>query len=149
VSELADLKLRPIQCEDAQAVAELAGQLGHKRSPDQVREWVEGLAGREDQTAFVAELAGEVVGMVEVLIERRLHSGTFGLIGGLVVKDGVRSRGVGRLLCRQAEEWSRQKGVKKIRVTSRSTREAAHRFYLRDGYETVKTSLVFEKTLER
>jgi hypothetical protein len=32
-------------------------------------------------------------------------------------------------------------------VTSRSTREDAHRFYLRDGYERIKTSAVFEKVL--
>lgn len=149
MSDLADLKLRPIQCKDAQAVAELAVQLGYKRSPEQVLVWVEGLAERKDQAAFVAELGGEVVGWIEVSLERRLQSETFGMIGGLVVKDGIRSQGVGRLLCRHAEEWSRQMGVKKIRVTSRSRREAAHRFYLRDGYETVKTSLVFEKALER
>jgi GNAT superfamily N-acetyltransferase len=109
---------------------------------------VEGLAQRRDQTAFVAELDGEVVGWVEVSLERRLQSETFAMIGGLVVKEGLRSQGVGGLLCRQAEEWSRVQGVKQIRVTSRSTREAAHRFYLRDGYEVAKTSLVFEKSLE-
>ena len=149
MNDLADMKLRPVQCEDAQAVAELAAQLGYKRTTDQIREWVENLSEYEDQAAFVAEIAGEVIGWVEVSLERRLQSDTFGMIGGLVVKDGVRSHGVGRLLCRRAEEWSRQKGVKKIRVTSRSTREAAHRFYLRDEYEVVKTSLVFEKTMER
>ena len=149
MNDLADMKLRPVQCEDAQAVAELAAQLGYKRTTDQIREWVENLSEYEDQAAFVAEIAGEVIGWVEVSLERRLQSDTFGMIGGLVVKDGVRGQGVGRLLCRRAEEWSRQKGVKKIRVTSRSTREAAHRFYLRDEYEVVKTSLVFEKTMER
>lgn len=141
--------VRPIESRDAQAVAELARQLGYERSPDQVRFWVEDLANCGDQAAFVAELAGEVVAWIEVSLERRLQSETFGMIGGLVVKDGIRSRGIGGLLCRHAEQWSREKGAKKIRVTSRSTREAAHRFYLRDGYEVVKTSLVFEKPLER
>jgi len=32
-------------------------------------------------------------------------------------------------------------------VTSRMSREGAHRFYLREGYERVKTSAVFEKIL--
>jgi hypothetical protein len=32
-------------------------------------------------------------------------------------------------------------------VTSLSTREDAHRFYLRDGYSEVKMSRVFEKRL--
>jgi hypothetical protein len=34
-----------------------------------------------------------------------------------------------------------------LRVTSRSTREGAHRFYLREGFVHTKTSLVFEKVL--
>ena len=69
------------------------------------------------------------------------------MIGGLVVSDRVRSRGIGRRLCERAEEWTRDQGLETLRVTSRSTREDAHRFYLRDGYREVKTSLVFEKPL--
>jgi GNAT superfamily N-acetyltransferase len=67
------------------------------------------------------------------------------MIGGLVVSDRVRSRGIGRRLCRRTEQWTWEQGLDTLRVTSRSTREGAHRFYLRDGYRDVKTSLVFEK----
>jgi len=35
--------------------------------------------------------------------------------------------------------------MERMRVTSRSTRLDAHRFYLRDGYRALKTSQVFEK----
>jgi GNAT superfamily N-acetyltransferase len=64
-----------------------------------------------------------------------------------VVRDGVRGLGVGKRLCAEVEEWSRGKGLAVVRVTSRSTREAAHRFYLREGYRQTKTSAVFEKVL--
>jgi GNAT superfamily N-acetyltransferase len=77
----------------------------------------------------------------------RLQSPRFTLIGGLVVKDGVRGGGIGRRLCEEVERWSGDKGVEMVRVTSRSSREEAHRFYLRDGYRHTKTSLVFEKKL--
>ena len=85
-------------------------------------------------------------------MERQLQSAPFELIGGLVVRDGLRNRGVGRRLCEAAENWCRDQGQVTLRVTSRSTRTSAHRFYLRgfylkDGYETVKTSMVFEKKL--
>jgi GNAT superfamily N-acetyltransferase len=113
-----------------------------------VRRWIHDLDSRSEQACFVAELSGEVVAWIDVSLERHLQSEVFGLIGGLVVKDGVRGAGIGRRLCEQAEAWSRQQGAKKIRVTSRSTREAAHRFYLRDGYRQTKISMVFEKPLE-
>lgn len=148
MSDSAELRLRPIMARDAEAVAELTAQLGYQRTADQVRDWLEAVGERGGQAAFVADLAGEVVGWIEVSLEHRLQSETFGLIGGLVVRDGLRGAGIGRRLCERAEQWSAEQGAKKIRVTSRRTREGAHRFYLRDGYQQVKVSVVFEKKLD-
>jgi GNAT superfamily N-acetyltransferase len=144
----AQMNIRPICPDDADAVAELVAQLGYERTREQVLRWVYDLGSRPEQACFVAELKGEVVAWIDVSLEHHLQSDVFGLIGGLVVKDGVRGAGIGRRLCEQAEDWSRRQGAKKIRVTSRSTREAAHRFYLRDGYRQTKVSMVFEKPLE-
>jgi GNAT superfamily N-acetyltransferase len=96
---------------------------------------------------FVACVGDAVVGWVDVAITLRLQSQPFALIGGLVVKEGLRGQRIGKRLCEEAEAWSRAQGVGVIRVTSRSTREDAHRFYLRNGYTDVKTSRVFEKKL--
>ncbi|HUY93971.1 MAG TPA: GNAT family N-acetyltransferase [Terracidiphilus sp.] len=131
---------------DAEAVAELSRQLGYDRSAEEIRAWIRDAAGRPaEQAAFVACVGGKVAGWIEVSIERRLQSAPFAMIGGLVVRDGERGRGIGRQLCQRAEAWTWEQGLTTVRVTSRSTREGAHRFYLRDGYEQVKTSLVFEK----
>lgn len=148
MSDGSQVNIRPIRREDADAVADLVTQLGYERTPEQVRRWVHDLDSRSGQTAFVAEVNNEVVAWIDVSLEHHLQSEVCGLIGGLVVKDGLRSASIGRRLCEQAEDWSRQHGAKKIRVTSRSTREAAHRFYLRDGYRQTKISMVFEKPLE-
>jgi GNAT superfamily N-acetyltransferase len=135
-----------MQHEDAETVAQLTTQLGYARNACEIAGWI-ARCGREpaEQIAFVACVGEEVVAWIEVSIERRLQSQAFGMIGGLVVSDHVRGRGIGRRLCERAEEWTREQGPETLRVTSRSTREDAHRFYLRDGYSEVKTSLVFEK----
>lgn len=138
--------IREMAPSDAEMVASLTAQLGYERTAAEIRDWIAGLdAVRSRQAAFVACLGDRVVGWVEVSIERRLQSPDFALIGGLVVNQGRRSRGIGRRLCQQAEEWGWQHGAAKLRVTSRSTRAEAHRFYLREGFEAVKTSMVFEK----
>jgi GNAT superfamily N-acetyltransferase len=140
--------IRAIAAGDAVAAAELARQLGYERTAAQIAGWIAGLAGREnEQQAFVACRGEEVIGWIEVAMQRHLQSDEFALIGGLVVKEGVRSAGIGGQLCRHAERWAAARAVKAMRVTSRSTREAAHRFYERDGYERVKMSVVFEKAL--
>lgn len=131
---------------DAEAAAELTKQLGYDRSAAEIRAWIRDAATRpSEQVAFVACVDGQVAGWIEVSIERRLQSEPFAMIGGLVVRDGERGSGIGRQLCQRAEAWAWERGLGNVRVTSRSTREGAHRFYLRDGYEQVKTSLVFEK----
>ena len=140
-----DLMIRQIEPGDEQAVSLLIAQLGYRRTPEQVLEWMAGTGTSSQQAAFVACRNGEVEGWIEISIERRLQSSPFALIGGLVVKEGLRGQGIGRQLCRRAEGWSWDRQVETVRVTSRSTRPDAHRFYVRDGYRVVKTSMVFEK----
>ena len=142
------LLIREILHGDAVAAAQLAKQLGYERTPAEVGDWIGSMnAPGDSRMAFVACLGDEMVGWIEISIVWHLQSDPAGLIGGLVVKDGVRNAGIGRQLCERAERWAVEKGVSVMRVTSRSTREAAHRFYLRDGYRQVKMSCVFEKQL--
>jgi GNAT superfamily N-acetyltransferase len=142
------LLVRVIAHEDAAAVAELCGQLGYTVSVAAVEEQIGRLAGcAESQVALVACMGAEVLGWIEAAITCHLQSAPHVLITGLVVRDGTRSLGVGKRLCAEVEAWSRAKDVRMVRVTSRMSREGAHRFYLREGYERVKTSAVFEKIL--
>lgn len=149
VERRSKIVVRPVEGGDADAIGELIVQLGYARPPEEVQRWIEELPiWAERQAAFVASEEDRIMGWIEVSLERRLQTVPFALIGGLVVRDGVRGKGIGRLLCEAAERWSREHGAGVVRVTSRSTREAAHQFYLRDGYSQVKTSLVFEKRLQ-
>jgi GNAT superfamily N-acetyltransferase len=141
------LLIRPIESRDAAEVCVLVQQLGYDRAQDQISTWIESLPSRaEQQTAFVACVAGKVVGWIEISIEQRLQSSPCTLIGGLVVKEGFRGQQIGLRLCERAEAWSWEHGISTVRVTSRSTRTGAHRFYLRNGYRPTKVSQVFEKS---
>lgn len=141
--------IRPMEPRDAEAAAHLCAELGYQRNTSDVCAWIATIgSNKEGQAAFVACKDNEVIGWVEVSMERRLQSPPFALIGGLIVKDGARGQGIGRLLCKQAEEWAWQHGADKIRVTSRSTRLDAHRFYLQSGFQETKLSRVFEKCHE-
>ena len=142
------LTVRGVQPEDAEAVAALSTQLGYPNTTVDVARRLKSLLPlSEDHTILVACLEGEVVGWGESEICRHVQSEPYALLTGLVVKDGVRSAGVGRQLCTAIEDWARTRGIATMRVTSRSTRERAHQFYLRDGYTEIKVSKVFEKAL--
>jgi predicted N-acetyltransferase YhbS len=141
------LSVRTISPEDSVAIAELCVQLGYEATAAEVLERINTLLSNPEQLALVACVGDKVAGWIEASIVRHLQSPPHALIGGLVVKDGMRSLGVGKRLCAEVETWSRTRGLAVVRVTSRSTREGAHRFYLREGYRQTKTSAVFEKIL--
>jgi GNAT superfamily N-acetyltransferase len=142
------ISVRPISSQDAEPVAELSGQLGYNASAATMRNRIEKLlCNGSSQTAFVACLGAEVVAWIEIAIVQHLQSESHTVVGGLVVRDGMRSRGIGSRLLSEAEEWSRKQGIPVVRVRSQVARQDAHRFYLREGYRQVKTSAVFEKTV--
>lgn len=133
------LVVRGISPEDAPAVAELSGQLGYEVSVDSVSARIARLSSSTDrQIAFVACLGPEIVGWIEAAIMFDLQSPPYALISGLVVREGRRSLGVGKTLCAEVEVWSKRQGVPIMRVTSRISREDAHRFYLREGFQRIK-----------
>jgi GNAT superfamily N-acetyltransferase len=141
------LLIRRLTIDDAEEVAELCGQLGYPASSDDLRGRIESRAGSVDSVALAAFLDGQMVGWIDASVEHHLQSSPNVVIGGLVVRDGVRGLGIGKRLCVEIEEWARSKSIPVLRVRSQVIREDAHRFYLREGYRKVKTSLVFEKSL--
>ena len=141
------LSIRRLTVEDAGAAAELCSQLGYPNSADELCKRIEERSRTTDSVVFAAVVDGQVVGWIDAFIEQHLQGSASVVIAGLVVRDTVRGMGIGRELCLEVEEWARSKSIPLVRVRSQIMREGAHRFYLRDGYRKVKTSVVFEKTV--
>jgi GNAT superfamily N-acetyltransferase len=139
--------VRRLVADDAEEVAALSGQLGYVAGAEQIQRRLHSLSGDENRLALGALLDGRLVGWIDASVERHLQSEDVVDIGGLVVSEGARGLGIGRRLCEEVEAWTRAKGFGRVRVRSQIKREDAHRFYLRNGYEKVKTSLVLDKKL--
>lgn len=141
------LSIREIDLADDEAAAQLSGELGYPVAVDAMRERIRHMALLPDHAVFVACLDRTVVGWIDVGVVHHLQADPCAEIGGLVVSSDCRGAGIGRRLLIYAEEWTRQRDIARIVVRSRITREDAHRFYLREGYENIKTSTVFSKFL--
>lgn len=141
--------IREIALEDAEAAAHLSAELGYPADVQAMRERIESVSRSRDRVVYVACISNTVIGWIDVCIIHHLSTGSYGEIGGLIVSSEYRSDGIGRRLISQAEKWVADQSSTRIIVRSRTTREAAHRFYLREGYSMIKTSLVFSKQLKR
>ena len=141
------ITIRPVTANDATEVARLASELGYSATPTEIAERIAHQTKVPGRAVFVACDGEQIAGYIDLSTEMHLHATPKARIDGLVVSESARGKGVGALLCRHAEEWARQQGLKTMMLTSRSTRERAHAFYERDGYRRTKTSYLFEKDL--
>ena len=139
--------IRQVEAADAAAVAELSGELGYPVSTAAMEQRIRDRIAFPDHAIYVACVDGTVAGWIDVGVVHHLQLDPYAEIGGLVVSQHHRSLGIGARLVSRAEEWARDRGFKRMLVRSRVAREAAHRFYIREGYERTKTSAVFTKAL--
>jgi GNAT superfamily N-acetyltransferase len=133
---------------DAPRIAVLCQQLGYPASPDEIQRRLSQIAGEEQHALYVAEEAGGTVlgwihGYVCHLVEVEPHVE----IGGLVVEENHRGRGIGRLLLEEVEQWAETSGCSTMRLRSNVVRKDAHRFYVNLDYEIVMRQLAFRKVL--
>jgi GNAT superfamily N-acetyltransferase len=132
---------------DVERVAILLTQLGYPSTPQDIARRFSRIDGRDEQGLFVADDGNSVVGWMHVGAHPYLESDESAEILGLVVAEGQRSRGIGAALVSAAEKWAAQHGCHVIRVRSRITRDRAHAFYERGGFERIKTQHCFQKIL--
>jgi GNAT superfamily N-acetyltransferase len=141
-------EIRQFRMSDADRIAELSSQLGYPVPLGQVKQRLHLMVDDPKHTVVVACVAdGTVAAWMDLGIVLHLQSGEYCEIGGLVVADSARNQGIGAKLVAYAERWAAECGMKKVLVRSNAKRTDAHRFYLRENYEIVKTSTVFEKKL--
>ncbi|MEI9894964.1 MAG: GNAT family N-acetyltransferase [Chthoniobacter sp.] len=132
-----DVVVRPIQPGDTGAAAELLTELGYPSTAAQVEHRLV-VAGEGAGTAvFVAESAGQVVGLSSFHCIPLFHEGGFlGRITSLVVASAYRQRGIGRLLVAAGEEFGWAHSCTCIEITSGDRRPEAHAFYEHLGYRS-------------
>jgi len=139
--------VRPMEVLDVDSVAALITQLGYPSKPQDIARRFPRIDGRDDQALLVADDGTSVVGWMHVGAHPYLESDGSAEILGLVVAEGQRSRGVGAALVSAAELWAAEHGCQVLRVRSRITRDRAHAFYERAGFERIKTQHCFQKII--
>ncbi len=144
--ELATVRVATVA--DAPRIAELSNQLGYPSTAEEVAQRLRQIQRDAQHIVYLAEWpAGRVVGWIHVHESHLVESDLQAEIGGLVVEEGHRGRGVGRLLMQHAEQWAEGKGCRAVMLRSNIVRAGAHAFYEKLGYQTIKMQKTFRKAL--
>ena len=140
-----DLSIRDARLDDSPQLARLLDQLGYPTDEAAVAARLERLAIVGDRV-FVAQSGERIVGLAHLQaspgIERDRPAGK---LGALVVDESCRGQGVGRALVQAVESDARLRGCEVLVLTTRETRDAAHAFYERIGFE--QTGRRYSRTL--
>jgi ribosomal protein S18 acetylase RimI-like enzyme len=138
--------IRPARESDAEAIAVLLDQLRHPSTPEHIRRQLKRIGPGANECVLVASSQGAVVGVIVLQISPQFHQEPpLARIIDLCVLAGHHGRYIGRLLFQGAEEIARQKQCFKLEVTASNDRQAAHRFYERNGMK--ETHRYFGKNL--
>lgn len=121
------------------AVAALIPQLS-RSSPPPSKEALSRIVSEPGSTLFVARDEQRVVGML-TLITFEIPTAVRAWIEDVVVDEAGRGRGVGAALVQAALDRSAERGARTVDLTSRPSREAANRLYVRMGFEARDTNV--------
>jgi RimJ/RimL family protein N-acetyltransferase len=139
------IEIRPAEPGDAQALVELAGEIGGEggawlltteawRSIADERRYLRAVRNHPDAAVFVVEDGGRVVGRLS--LARDVHPASAHVADlGLMVAASHRRRGVGRALLDQAVVWSIGAGIDKLELHVFPWNEPAIALYEAFGFE--------------
>ncbi|MDO6389969.1 GNAT family N-acetyltransferase [Pontibacter sp. BT731] len=139
--------LRQIIEQDAAAIARLSGQLGYSSSVADTAQRLKAVVASKDHCGYAAILDEQLVGWIHGCYTLRLESDAFVEIGGLVVDEHYRGKGIGKALIDEVKRWAREKGVSRIRVRCHRKRTDTHTFYRHIGFVETKEQKVFDTSL--
>lgn len=94
------------------------------------------IATSANETLYVAELDGEVVGTFQTMVTTTMTArGASSLIVEAVqTRADMRGRGIGAVMINFAIDKARADGMRLVQLTSNAVRTDAHRFYERLGF---------------
>ncbi|MCP4348545.1 MAG: GNAT family N-acetyltransferase [Desulfobacterales bacterium] len=141
-------KIRNATINDVSDISELSNQLGYPSSEAEIKERLDSVLNSDDHAIFVAYQPDQkVIAWIHVYKRQSVESGFFAEIGGFIVSEAFRSKGIGKHLLKAVENWTIQKNLPKLRVRSQIKREDAKRFYSNMGFSVSKKQRVFDKMM--
>jgi ribosomal protein S18 acetylase RimI-like enzyme len=128
--------IRSAELNDAPELAVLMCELGYETRRTEMEIRLKLILSNPAYKTFVAIMDGCVCGMIGTLTYPSYeHNDASGRIVALVTSGALRRRGIGRALIATAEKDFAQKGIRRVALDTRLTREDAHKFYESLGYE--------------
>ncbi len=139
--------IRHAEIEDAEPISQLSDQLGYKSNAKIMHNRLSKILKNEDNCIFIAVYNDKIIGWIHGFYTLRVESDPFVEIGGLIVDENYRKKGIGKLLVEYIFSWSISKKYSQVRVRCNTIRVESHKFYENIGFTEKKQQKIFDKQL--
>ena len=143
------LNVRIANKEDVEAITQLSNQLGYKAISKEIEFRLTSILSLKDNCVFVATEGDLIIGWIHGFYAMRIESAPFVEIGGLVIDENNRRKGIGRILVQHVIEWANHMHVATVRVRCNTIRKEAHQFYHRIGFDELKEQKIFSRKVNK
>lgn len=141
------MNLHPIELQDSRDLYKLLIQLGYHADPVSLQSILSRLITSDEDFLIATYEGPEMTGWLHAVNMRRLTSGTYVEIAGLVVSERARRGGAGRDLVEKAVSWAASNNIHSVRVRCNVKRDGAHKFYESLGFTIQKEQKVFDRRI--
>jgi ribosomal protein S18 acetylase RimI-like enzyme len=124
--------------EDAEALGRLLAQVSSRAAP-LTAERVRDVLRTQSTSILVARLDGQIVGMA-LLLTLTMLAGDIGYVEEVVVDQAVRGQHISTALMSGLLELAARKGLRRVELTSRPSRDIANGLYQSMGFRLRKTN---------
>ncbi|MDT0124380.1 GNAT family N-acetyltransferase [Paenibacillus sp. RRE4] len=141
--------IREAEARDAATIEKLYRELLPNHTDIKVlAERIEEIRRHEHSFLFVYEAREQVVGTahLHICLDALAGNRPFGLVERVIMSNEVQGRGYGTELMEHVEEVCMQMSASKILLASGASRQGAHQFYQKLGYDG-ESSKAFKKYL--
>ena len=137
-------KVREAVIEDIQQINFVSAYLGYSPSSETTSEnRLKEILNSKSNFVWVCLEENTIKGWLHLFIALRVASPKFLEIGGLVVDESSRRKGIGQELVKEAMQYSNEKKLS-LRVRCNSERQVANRFYEDLGFKNNKKQNIHE-----
>jgi PhnO protein len=140
------IHVRPATADDFDTIYGFVRQLSTIEADEQMMRAIYELNLSSPDNIYLIAYARHVpVGFISCHVQELLHhGGPVGEIQELYVRENARGMGAGKMLLDRVKEIAGGNGVLQLEVAAGIGREAAHRFYLREGFADTHKKFVWK-----
>ena len=142
------MEIREAIIDDIKPIQELSQQLGYNYPIEKMNLKLNQILNNPEHRILIALKNNQIIGYIHVEIYRVLYADDLLNILGIVVDKSCRNQGVGTTLLKSTEKLSLKLNCSGIRANSGASRENAHFFYKRNGFDNEKDQKRFIKYIE-